>query len=451
MSRKLLLLLLLFNVITSFSQEYYLSIRNLEYRSGRNDCNFSSGITIYAIDDNDVSKLIINTSINEGRDGIFISNINEGFNKRIKEIRVYAYDNIYGSGSQSCSYESGYENYNSIVNLTGYCSGGRKSGREIKFNYSFRPNIDIVYPTGDTTRAVDDPINAEVSAGYDGTSLYNWEYQVGRLSQDDREWITIPNANGHILSQAPKDFLPNVNNYIGRNIFIRLKACDSYYTRINTYTIIAGSPNLVGDIVAYETTCNYSEDGKFTFTVDRDLVRDEKLVISLYMEDSNNPEGYSFLTQETTETLIDNRDQTYSYTWQGGLAPLINYQIKFQTLIGSGEIPGTDSSWASLEFSDPNNPFRILPAENIVFKAQRLNNETCFELGDGKINLHIESGEQGRTYSYKIFKVNTDNTTTEVTSNWVIFNGMSTVIENLEKNTYRVKVKDNQGCFARQI
>ena len=233
------------------------------------------------------------------------------------------------------------------------------------------------------------------------------------------------------------------------NLQLRYKLNNSFssstiYSR-STYTIVLTecSPELVGEILPIHTRCNYTTDGKFTMTVNRNLVANEKLVVSLYEENVLNG-TYFFRSQESTGTLVNNSNGTYSYTWNQDIDSG-NYNIKFQTLLGGGSsIPSTDPSWATLEFSDE---FTILNPNELDFNVVKLNDETCFNSGNGKIRINILDNEPGRSFQYKIYKVSGTSITTF--RDWTNFSTSSFEIDSLDKNIYRIKVRDNEECYAR--
>ena len=213
----------------------------------------------------------------------------------------------------------------------------------------------------------------------------------------------------------------------------------------NTYTIMLTecAPELVGEIETQNTKCNYTSDGKFTMTVDRDLVLGEKLIVSLYKLNQTSS-SYVFLTQEPTDVLIDNSNQTYSYSWVGDI-PSGNYKIKYQTLKGTGNaIPSNDMSWTTIGFS---NEFIISNPSKLIFNVVKLNNESCFEKGDGKIKISVTNFESGRTFQYRLYKVS--GSTVTIFKDWTNFSNDTLEIVGLDKSIYRIKVRDNKQCYER--
>lgn len=294
-----------------------------------------------------------------------------------------------------------------------------------------------------------DPLFDQYSDGQDHnvTGLV-WEYV-----DKNGDWKELPNYKSRYpLNVSLLDvFGANWREKIGANLNLRFMFTAPFTTdtvaSIQNYTITLTecSPELtINPPVTQKTTCSYGNDGRFTLTVDRDLTIDEKLIVSLYQKDASHPDGFSFLTQEDTKALQNNNNSTYSYIWKGDLAPQ-EYRIKFQTLIGDGDIPGTDLSWAKLNES---KSFTILTATNLQFDAKKLNDENCFKVGDGKIQLEVTSGETGRSYLYIVYKV--EETTETLERDWTSFSGTSTVISGLTKGKYKIKVKDSKDCLAKE-
>ncbi|WP_028888919.1 hypothetical protein [Tenacibaculum ovolyticum] len=277
-----------------------------------------------------------------------------------------------------------------------------------------------------------------------------WEY----MNASNR-WETLPNfqdrypLNVSLLEVFGNDWR---NQFTG-NLQLRFKFTAPFTSEviysIQNYTIqlTECSPGLVGIPIPQKTTCNYKEDGGFTFTIDRDLAPNEKLIATLYYEFLPNNYDIPQNGQEEITSLVDNLNRTYSYTWKGKL-PSGKFKLKYQTLKGTGTISPTDPSWASLEFPKPDNPFIILPAEKVNFTATKFSNETCVGAKNGKIKLDITSGETSK-YKYIIYEVN--GTSVTLYRNWTTFTGPTTIIDNLEKKTeYRIKVQDTKKCFARK-
>jgi len=243
-------------------------------------------------------------------------------------------------------------------------------------------------------------------------------------------------------------FGSNWRSRFNNNLDLRFKISASFtsevvYSNIVTVQLTECSPELVGPIIPIETKCNYTSDGKFTINLDRDLVVNEKLIVSLYVQNEINANQYDFVIQEDPTSLHQVSSGKFSYSWQGNIAAG-NYKIKYQTLQGNGGVSDTDPSWASLEFSPV---FTILNADAIDYSVLVERDETCKSENDGEIKLEVTAGESGRNYSYIVYKVDGSNVT--VHKNWTVFSGLNTTVSSLGKDTYRLQIRDNQGCYAR--
>nr|BFF41232.1 hypothetical protein BACY1_30370 [Tenacibaculum mesophilum] len=228
-------------------------------------------------------------------------------------------------------------------------------------------------------------------------------------------------------------------------------------SNIIIYNIIPCSPELVQQPTSITTSCNYSEDGSFAFSVDRDLVANEKLIATLYYKYTT---GYDLATNPQREitNLQAMADGSFGYTWSKDLAPG-KYQLKYQTLKGSGGINPTDGSWASIV---PSDEFTIGKTSKVDFQVTGSADQNCFMVNDGYIDISA-TGESDRVFSYQLKKddviqvfngTNWVNYTGNNADNetWFPFtNAKTSRISNLNKGAYSVKVKDSQGCLAKQL
>ena len=340
-------------------------------------------------------------------------------------------------------------------------------------------NINLTTPTSSLTNdnSTGDEVTLTGTTGYHEL-VYNWQVYIsseiagvlenqgdnrcgfnfgGKLIGDKAEpikkgkqqgWINLPNkflGKEKISFTAEDLFGNNAAKVVGKSLKFRIGMSNGWNSwQILPFTFIASSPKLK-KIVKQNLRCNYTKDATFKLELDRNLVKNEKLIVSVFFEDvTNKTDGYSLFKQEDSDDLIKESNGNYSFTWQGlnegFLEPNKKYKVKYQTQKNGV----TNADLATLKFSPP---FIILLPKNVNFKATKLNDETCFNLVDGKIRLNITSGEETRKYSYILYKV--EDTKETVYRNWTEFSGKSTIIENLDKNKYKIKVKDSNECFAR--
>ncbi|CAL2075176.1 hypothetical protein [Tenacibaculum sp. 190524A05c] len=262
-------------------------------------------------------------------------------------------------------------------------------------------------------------------------------------------------SNSMTVSISTSDF-PGLNT--GDNFRLRARYLPTYgTTTANAYSdeIILKSAScspVFDNVVPSPTTCNYSSDGGFKISVKRDLDTNEKIIFTLY--DGIN--DAILLNQESTTSLINNGDGTFSYNWLTDL-DAASYRVKYQTLNGTGNIPGTDSSWDTVEFSPV---FTVAKPAKVVFSITNRSDEKCFAANDGYIDISA-SKENSRSLFYQLTK----GTVIQVFngSSWVDYTGSNpmsetyysfdnettTRISKLGEGDYRVKVRDSQECYMR--
>ena len=272
-----------------------------------------------------------------------------------------------------------------------------------------------------------------------------WEYY------SNSGWKEIPNhKNRYPLNVSLLDvFGTSWQSQFSGNLQLRFKFTapftnDVIYS-LNNYTIslTTCSPEFSA-INPIKTKCNYSDDGSFKLKLKRTLDTNENLVMTLYYEYDT---GYDLAAnpQESTFNLFNESDGTYSYTWVGHL-PAGNYKLKYQTKLGNSGIVSSDPTWATLS----EHLFTIGKAKKVAYSAEKINDESCYAVKDGKIRLYNVSSEGNRTFSYIVYEVQGTNTLT-VLKNWTSFSGNNVVVDQLKRTKLRVKLKDDQGCFAKGI
>ncbi|MDY0779347.1 hypothetical protein SLH33_00900 [Tenacibaculum sp. IB213877] len=233
------------------------------------------------------------------------------------------------------------------------------------------------------------------------------------------------------------------------------------YSEATSFTVFPCPPKLVDEPEPIRTRCSYTSDGSFKINFDRQLIN-EKLIISVYFKNFDSGD-FEFYKQEDTLNLVDNGNGTYSYTWlglnDGFLDPVEEYKVKYQALRDVRDsLPHTDQTWSS---ANESREFTVPIAKPIQFIATKLNDESCFDRRDGRIRLEITQGEEGRTYYYQIKKdekLQVFNGTSwneylgsNIEETWVPFvESDSTVINKLDKGSYKIKVRDSYACYAKE-
>ena len=276
---------------------------------------------------------------------------------------------------------------------------------------------------------------------------YDWEYQIGNGG-----WKTLASATqsvniniGDIYADNGIDINELPTGSAERSIHFQTghKASNKFVAR-RTYTITGCSPVFVEYYDKAKTSCSYETDGKISIKLNRNIDSSkERLVVTLYKSDR------VLIGQEhTTSSLIPLNATNYGYIWPNDI-DAGTYYFLYQTQNINLDIPTAPniddgSSWDKL-VKTPN--FTIEKATNVDFTAKWLNDESCFEAGDGKIQVEVTSGETGRSYLYIVYKI--EGTTETLERNWTSFSGTTTVINGLGKGEYKIKVKDSEGCLAK--
>ncbi|MDE1207630.1 hypothetical protein [Tenacibaculum larymnensis] len=276
---------------------------------------------------------------------------------------------------------------------------------------------------------------------------YDWEYQIGNGG-----WKTLASATqsvniniGDIYADNGIDINELPTGSAERSIHFQTghKASNKFVAR-RTYTITGCSPVFVEYYDKTKTSCFYKTDGNIGIKLGRNIDSSkERLVVTLYKSDR------VLIGQEhTTNSLIPLNSTNYGYMWPNNI-DAGTYYFLYQTQNINLDIPTAPeiddgSSWDKL-VKTPS--FTIEKATNVDFTAAPLNDESCFEIGDGEIQLEVTSGEAGRSYLYIVYKI--EGTTEILERDWTSFSGTSTTINGLSKGKYRIKVKDSQGCLAK--
>ncbi|MEY8862118.1 hypothetical protein [Tenacibaculum singaporense] len=276
---------------------------------------------------------------------------------------------------------------------------------------------------------------------------YDWEYQIGNGG-----WKTLASATqsvsiniGDIYADNGIDINELPTGSAERSIHFQTgHKASNKFVATRTYTITGCSPVFVEYYDKAKTSCSYKTDGKIAIKLNRNIDSSkERLVVTLYKSDR------VLIGQEhTTNSLTPINSTNYGYIWPNDI-DAGTYYFLYQTQNINLDIPTAPdiddgSSWDKL-VKTPN--FTIEKATNIDFTAKWVNDESCFEAGDGKIQIEVISGETGRSYFYIVYKV--EGTTETLERNWTSFLGTTTVISGLGKGEYKIKVKDNEGCLAK--
>lgn len=221
-----------------------------------------------------------------------------------------------------------------------------------------------------------------------------------------------------------------------------------------TITLTECSPDFESYYNLSNTTCSYKSDGKVSVKLSNNINSTEQLAVALFKKGTVNGDilidQYSTkqlsLTDTTVLVLKDLGGGFFGFNWPKDI-DAGSYYFRYQVLSKATTPPkpkATDPFWYTL-VKTPN--FMIEKATNVDFTAKRVNDESCFEAGDGKIQVEVTSGETGRLYFYILYKI--EGTTEIVERGWTSLSGTTTIISGLGKGKYKIKVKDSEDCLAK--
>lgn len=262
----------------------------------------------------------------------------------------------------------------------------------------------------------------------ENTDVSKYEYSLDGINN----WTNIDSyTTGSNLNIVPAT-LKNVGRSYSGNLYLRGKFLSSnqvLYSDILIINIKLCSPQLI-DYSGIDTKCSNSNDGSFSMILDNDLASGKKLVASLFFETVPGSGNYSYKDQQTTTTLIDNLNGTYTYNWPTDtqISPG-NYKVRYQTFDNTA----TNPEWNSLEGTE--RAFTIGSPTAVSFSESH-KQVSCNGGNDGEINL-TASGGVGN-YQYQIGS-----------GAWTAFSSASsTKIAGLAAGSYAIKVRDGNQCVA---
>jgi uncharacterized protein (DUF2141 family) len=288
-----------------------------------------------------------------------------------------------------------------------------------------RTHDDFLFKT-DQNNFQDNPVDV---------SGVEWKYSIDdnfnfkHFPQEILHQFPLKATVGEILANEP-----NANSIQNLRVKIFMDIPNSQIPQISSdilfFTIESSSPQLL-NLASHKTTCVGANDGSFTMTVDRDL-EGEALFVAVYGENINQPGEFNVLKGNTftNEPLIDNGDDTFSFSYPNTLAPG-NYKIKYQTKNINNNDP---LDWDSLEPSQDS--FIIEDPDPITFSLEKLNDAYCFEGIDGRFQITASGGSEEGKYQVK---VNNEG-------DWTDFDDPDThIISGLLKGNYTVAVQRVNG------
>jgi predicted RNase H-like HicB family nuclease len=293
------------------------------------------------------------------------------------------------------------------------------------FNVKVRPILVVTNPGDKNDFPTETKVTLKSNTGF-LKSEYNWQYSFDLPSNEDPDsplWIDLPQYNEKdSFSANAVDILGNnVINYIGEKIYFRQKACGIVSKPVE-YIVRLSAP-IVNSAIPIQPTCSDTEDGAIKLIFSRALYAGEQLNYTLLDVDTDTPTNYN-------GTLTIGSDKSFMIS---GLRKG-NYMLQ---LIGfkDGLSTATDADRYDLK------PFTIAIPPILDFTLNATNVQ-CYESQDGTIKINPTGGI--RT------SLGNDYYSLDNGASWISFpNNKPYTITGLGPDTYRVKVKDMNGCIAR--
>ncbi|MCD0469153.1 hypothetical protein [Flavobacterium sp. JAS] len=234
---------------------------------------------------------------------------------------------------------------------------------------------------------------------------WNWQYSYNGIN-----WSDFPSEYQDQRSISFK--IKELTGYEDKTKIFFRTGYKTKFTNTVTYDIIPCSPNLVGEPLKVNTLCSYSNDGKVTFTFDRDIANNERFSLNIF--DITIPTKPRLVDEiNIYSTGFPDRKFTYSGLAKG------DYFLRYQTFIGAQETSTADSP-----------PFTI--SNPSVFSFRALESAPNCHDDFGTINIIPSDGTP--PYYYKI------NTDPEIE--------FTTAITIQKKSgDYSIKVRDSKNCI----
>ncbi|HEX9601120.1 MAG TPA: hypothetical protein VF985_06500, partial [Mariniflexile sp.] len=315
-------------------------------------------------------------------------------------------------------------------------------------------DIDIIFNSAEPVIQLDQKTNTLV--GYEDPfsvsvlnnsmnfplSAYMWQYQtVANGTPSPSGWLNMPSStNGQSsFSILPSSFLSS--NDIGKRLYIRTNTCNDLVSEnVIFYDLRLSSPH-ISSVSATPVACFEDENGSIKVNFDRALISGELLSISM----TNTTTSIDYSEENITALDTDN-----SYIINN--LPSGDYTVR---VIGTA--PGYDGSLFNTysDGQDHSSSFTISEPSPVEFSITKQVDVWCHGGSDGVIEITASGGvaesDVNVFYQYKIIDTN-PTVNGDLSQDWTIFsNGNKHIITGLSKDTYKILVKDTNGCEAREI
>lgn len=304
-------------------------------------------------------------------------------------------------------------------------SDGDGLGRS-SFNVKIRPILVIADPGIKNDLPTETKIDIKSNTGF-LPSEYNWQYSLKPSPSEDpnsSDWVDLPqyNTKSSFSANAVDILGANTFNNVGNKIFIRQKACGVVSDPV--FYIIRLSAPIVNSAVVTQPTCSDTDDGVVKFVFDRTLYDGEQLNYTILdVTTENTPTDYNGsldIGSDKSFTISGIRKGSY-------ILQLIGFKDGVSTAVITDHY-----DLKSFTITSP-------PPLDFTLNTR---NVQCYDAQDGIITINPTGGTRN--------VVGNDYYSLDNGVSWIPFpNNASCTITGLNPGTYRIKVKDMNGCIAR--
>ncbi len=353
-------------------------------------------------------------------------------NNRIKQIRFHTNRRRRGGcRSRRRTLDLNISN----LDCTNYSFDFSASGLSVGGNARvvIKPIVKLRPPGANNNFGSNDYITINGGNGVDN-SRYFWEYSFQPFSG----FRTLPSYTwrNNNLRVRGRDFLNDATAH-GRTVYFRVNTyCNNSVSNPIAYRFFRDAPRFI-DSTSEPTTCYTATDGKIRLRFDRRLSSGEVLSIT-----SSNP---NFRTS-------DYANLTASDFSAGNWIEIKDLAPGVYPLAISGFYRGANTYTESVNHRRTVTVTRPEPVEFWLDNTDVF----CHGGSDGTIKISAKGGRSGM-FQYT-FKEETD-TSPIAASDWKTFVNtggspsyqVAEVVENLKKGTYKIRVRDANGCEAKEV
>ncbi|WP_335966827.1 T9SS type A sorting domain-containing protein [Galbibacter sp. PAP.153] len=469
--KRVLLLLAFLNVLTVFSQQYEIKLSGKAMKN-KDSCK-ETYIDFYVYLENGDEIYMGRTDTPENKYESYLFEPKIVYDK-VSHIRIKATRIIKNSWG-NCKKESGESDINQII--YGDCGvyiweQYTKEDAGILFSKFFYGDLTVNYKpivnlkrSGETNIGYDKEFNISVLSGSDvyASRIYNWQYSIGTSNV----WKNMPSwTNGKkSFNITPKDFLEGTflpKDVINKEISFRINTCDNNDTDAISYTIRKSAPSITNNVV-YQSTCYENSDAYVRVFFERQIGPGESISYVLYDTDkgafTDNGKTYYVPTVNKNNITAFKTSGGKYYLDIVGIPPSKNYKFE---IIGynrygnsnseefkpeDGNVTNSGYEGAVLYTGDGTYNINIVIPETpaVEFTASKIQDITCNGAANGKIRLSAKGGLTG-SYQYKMYGAGG-----RLVKDWTNFSsGANHTIAIAKEDTYKIFVRDSNGCNALQ-